>query len=49
MSIYLKSDDLRGLFQYDYRVKTRILTIEQFNNLVDKFMSDAENKTQGDD
>lgn len=38
MSIYLKSDDLRELFQYDYRNGKRILTIEQFNKLVDEFI-----------
>lgn len=30
---YFNYDDLKKWFEYDYRVKTKILTIEQFEKL----------------
>jgi len=34
MTIYLKAEDITDLFEYDYRLKTKVITIERWNNLL---------------
>ena len=40
--MYVKVDDLKKFFEYDYHVKTKILTIEQFEEIVEGLKGDKE-------